>query len=321
VPADAQSTAYLLVGKEIYLKRKFISELRSKLFTDASSRDFNSRDFTARKDSLASFLDHLRSVPFLASKRMAVLWEIDRLLKADQEEMIEALERLPSTACLVLVSDETSIKKSRFLTELSAKVKLVACHTPFEKQLPGWIRAQAGQKSKDIQDKAIFLLIERAGSNLSNLDQALEQLAVFIEPRRTIAYEDVEKLLGKSVEADVFMLMDFIMNDEKPRVFQAVHELLQNGTKAFEIVGVLAGQLQRLHDAAELLRRGVPSAEIGVELRVHTFFLDKFLSQARRLSKEKCEKWLTALLDCDEVIKRGNLNDCLALDHMLLSGF
>ena len=126
-------SCFLLIGKERLLKKEFILDLRKKYFQDSSNESLNFSEWDASEGfSLDTALSFMRTAPFLADKRIAVIREIETLEEEDQKKLIAYLETSSPTAVLVLASEETGTKKKKFLQELQALSTLVACHPPFE---------------------------------------------------------------------------------------------------------------------------------------------------------------------------------------------
>ena len=309
---------YLLIGREDFLKREFLQDLRRRLFQNESSAGLNSKVFHSKTDSLNDLFDFLRTAPFLSEARMAVLRGAEDLSGQEKERLLSWLSSPPASGVLAIVSEEGSVKKDPFLKALSQKARLVACHPPFERDLQAWIDGRVKKSGLTIERGAIFLLIERAGRGLGHLNSALEQLAVYVHPRRSVTLKDVESLLGKSVQADTFELADTLLEKDAKAALGMIGSLLKEGTRAYEILAVLAGQLERLGRAAALSERGTPMADITGELKVHPFFAEKFARQVRRSSAAELRRLLQKLLACDEAVKTGQVSDRLALERFVL---
>ncbi len=313
-----KSALYLLLGKEEFLKQEFIQNLRNSLFPKASGLDLNYQEFHAGTQPLHLLLDFLQTAPFLSDKRLAILREVDELEDEERKTLLLFVERFPTSGVLVVVSNEGSVKKDDFLKQLSEKGTLVACHPPFERDLPRWIENRVKKYGKEVERGALPLLMERAGKDLASLDSALEQLTIYINDRRQILGKDIEALLGKSVEADVFRLVDVLLEKNTKAALEITGALLKEGTRAYEIVAVLAGQFDRMKTAQGLLREGRPEREVGSELRVHSFFLEKFIRQTQKIKGEEMAHIFRKLLECDESIKTSRLEDGLALERLIL---
>ncbi len=309
---------YLLYGKAEFLKKEFIRDLRRKFFPNEAQPGLNFQEFRVRTHALMEIFDFAQTAPFLSEKRLAVLWNLEESTDEERQFLLSFLDRLAATAVLVLSSEETSLKKSRFLSELAGKCRPVPCHPPFEKELPAWIKNASKRLGKEMTRGAALLLIDRIGKELAALYAAVEQLRLLVEPRPRIEAKDVEELFGSSLEADVFLLADKILEKNARGALEMIAALVTSGRTPFEILAVLAGQLDRIRRGARLLSRGKTAAEIAQGLKIHPFFLDKVMLQTRQLSEETSAFLFKRLLDCDESIKTGALNEDLALERMVL---
>ncbi len=309
---------YLLVGKEDFLKKEFIQNLQKSLFPKSQGLELNYQEFYAKEQPLSAVTGFLQTMPFLSEKRLALLWDIDDLPADEKDTLLVYAENPSPTGVLVLLSGESSAKKNSFLRELSTKASLVNCYTPFDRDLPPWIENHAKKLGKRIDRESISFLIEQRGSDLNQLHSALEQLALYIHPKDQITAKDVKALLGKSVEADVFSLVDTLLDKNAALSLEIVGTLLREGTRAFEIVATLAAQFDRLRKAGVLIREGASDETIGAELKVNSFYLKKFTRQARKVSGEEMAEIFRRLLNCDEAIKTSRLSDKMTLERLVI---
>lgn len=309
---------HLLFGKENFLKEEFIRSLKSRLFPGGQGADFNFQQFNFEQHSPVQMLDFLRTSPFLTEKRLAICEGLEELDGDDKKQLLAQLPGLPQTAVCVFLSEATNVKKDGFLTELALSCQTTACHVPFDRDLPGWVEARAKKHSAQVERQAALLLTEKTGKDLSNIDQALETLAVFIHPEKIIRKTHVENLLGRSVQSDVYSLADALLDRNLKLAFQEVTALLRDGAKAYEVVGVLAAQIERLKKIRHLMEEGRSGQDISALLKIHPFFLEKSLRQASKANGARLAAMLHELSDCDEAMKKGWLSDRLALEYLIL---
>ena len=311
------SSATLLIGKEHFLKKEFILALRQRLFPDGSNLKLNFQEFVAERDLFRSFLDFLLTTPFAADRRLAVWWGVDLLPKEEQERLAAFLEKLPSSSVCVLESEQTNAKRDAFLRKLAEKAKLVPCHTPFERDLPAWVESRAKKINSSIDRPAALFLIACAGADLARLDSALEQLSLFVHPKRIITLEDARALFQKKSHEDVFQLAEFLHDCRTDQALRVTDALFRHGTRAPEIIAALAGQLERWKKGARQLEAGRALSEIAQDLRVPAFFQDSFFTRLKKLSMERLQKLSEALLVCDESFKSGQMEERLALEKLI----
>ncbi len=312
-------SATLLIGKERFLKRENLLARRARLFPDDPAPGLNYQEFTAEDDPISSFLDFTGTVPFAAEHRLAVLWGVDLLEEEEKESLLAALKKMPSTTVCVFETEQTNAKKDPFLKALAEKARLVPCHTPFERDLPGWVETRSRKNNVRIDRQASLFLIACVGANLAELDSALEQLALFVHPRQNVALDDVKALFQKKSHEDVFHLAELVHDRRPAQALRVTDSLFREGTRTPEIVAALAGQLERRKRGARLLESGRALPEIAAELRVPQFFQDSFFTRLKKLSTEWLEAMTEGLLACDESFKSGQAEERLALEKFIWS--
>jgi len=310
--------AYLLYGKEAFLKREFVQKLRADFFPKKQDLELGFKRFEAPADSLGALIDFVGSPSFFSTKKLAVFSGIDNLESDDKERLLDYSNRVPPDAVLVLVSEESNLKKDNFLKRLSERAKPTPCHLPFDRDLPLWVEGRVRKAGKTIERDATALLIERVGKDAAALQSAVEQLTVYTHKETRISLKDTETLLGRSVQADVFGLIDALLEKKIRSALEILESLLKEGARIYEIVGAFSGQLERLGKIRALMDEGFPQDTIAEELRLHPFFAGKILKQAERISRVRLQKMTNNLLRCDEAVKTGKLSERFALQHFVL---
>lgn len=309
---------YLLYGKEEFLKNEFITTQKSRLFPKNENTDFNFEEFDLADAPLAKALDFVKTAPFLSEKRLAVIRGLEELDADEKRSFVTTIKNLPTTSIVIAVAAEGTPQKNSFLAELSEIGQATACHTPFDKDLPQWILDCAKKKTLVVQKDAVFLLIERFGKDLIEIDKSLDALSLFVHPRKDIQRSDVQQLVGYSAQADVYALVDAIMERNVKTAYRELQNLLKEGARAFEIIAAVAGQLERVKKASYLVESGRSAKDIGFDLKIHPFFLDKLLKQVSRMTRERISQALNSAAECDAAMKTGALTERLAIEYFVL---
>jgi DNA polymerase-3 subunit delta len=309
----------LLYGQERFLKDEALATLKAKLFRDPSERDLNFQAFDADEHPVSAVLDFLATAPFLASNRLAVLTNVDSLEEEELDRLVSSLGTLPASACLALETEETNLKRSPNVRALAEKAQAVACHPPFDKDLPAWIENRSKKKGLALERGAAASLGARVGADLATLDGALESLALYVHPRLAATLADVAALAPSNPEEDVFKLADRLLEGRKKEALGLVDGLYRSGSRAPEIVAALAGQLERCRKARAALEAGRSMLEVGEEMRVPRFFQAAFFQRLKNLSDRRLAELQKGLLDCDESFKTGRAEERVSVERFILS--
>jgi DNA polymerase III subunit delta len=307
---------YLLLGKEEFLKREALAEIRARELPSAGGFASDYEEFPSER-GIGPFLDFLRTSSFLGGKRLGVFMDLEGLEADAAIRLVEALKSLPEGSVAAVLSSETNVKRDAAVKALSEIAAVVACHPPFDNDWPNWTAARARKKGLALDRAGAERLVERAGKDAAAVSNAIESLLAYAHPAKTAGARDVEALFGRSLQADAFRLVDCVVERDAGAALRLSSALQEQGTRAAEIVAVLSGQFERLRKAVEYAAGGVSPEMIGERLKIHPFYLDKTLRQAKRLGREGAKKAYRGLLECDESIKTGKLPEGLALGKFL----
>lgn len=308
---------YLLVGRDRYLKREFIEGLRAKFFSKSADIASNFQEFPAGESPLGETFDFLRTAPFLAERRIAVLWQVEALDDEDREGFLSKAEGLPCTAILVLVAEEGTPKKDNFLRELSLKANLVSCYLPKQEKLPPWIRAHAEKKGLKISGDVCLFLAETIGEDAAAITRAVEQLALMVSPKSSAELKDATVLFGRPLKQSVFELVDVLLKKNAVIALRSFEILFEEGAEPLLMLPLLASQIDRLRRTRFLMDQGLAENEIAGRLKIHFFYLSDTLRQAALLSDERAGVLLAKLAACEENIKTGRVTQRPAFEFFV----
>jgi DNA polymerase-3 subunit delta len=108
----------------------------------------------------------------------------------------------------------------------------------YDSQLPEWVNQMVASHKLTIAPKALHLLVDHIGNDLSRLQNEVEKLAVNLAGRKNITEDDIEKYIGVSKDFNVFELLTAVAQRNTKRAFFINHHL--SGTKEFSIIPLLS---------------------------------------------------------------------------------
>ena len=193
---EPKSSIFLFIGEDSYLREKAIKDLKLSLLNNYS-RELDYEVFYGDEASAREILDVAATAPFLASKRLVVIKDFEKLSKEDTLRVITYLRKPSESTCLVLETKDDSVLKE--YDSITRYVNIKRFNTPIDQELSSWIRQFVTSHGKYIEEDAVKDLKELQGQNLSILTQELEKLITFIGERDRIKLDDVEAIVGGSL--------------------------------------------------------------------------------------------------------------------------
>ncbi len=283
-------------------------------------------------------LDQLRAVcetmPFLSERRLVI---VNGLLErfepkskssgqkkitpvANQQNEYKLLatyiSKIPDSTILVLIDGRLG-RNNPLFRALSARAEVKTFPLLRNTELRKWIQRRVIEEGGSISPGAVDLLVKLVGSNLWIMKSEINKLVLFSSGRR-IEEEDVKRVVSYAHQANVFAMVDAILEFKAGIAEQSLHQLLEGGAAPAYLLVMLLRQVRMIVRVKELRGQGKPEVEIQNKLGLTSeFALRKTLEQASRYSWERLKEVYHKLLETDLSIKTGKYGGELALNILI----
>lgn len=223
-------------------------------YVDPSLKDLSFSSFYAEETAPGAVVEEARTLPFLAERRVVLVRNANVYMnmasdkRSPVQPLLQFLEAPPETSLLVMVCPE--VNRIKPLYKLSEKNGVVIeCHQLGRVEYNDWIRDQAAKNGKTINSRAITLLVERVGTKMSDMNNALSLVCNFVQSGNTITEADVLAASADVAEATVWALTDAIAASDPAGALKELHELLAMNKSPDEILGILNWLLESTYRA------------------------------------------------------------------------
>jgi len=186
-----------------------------------SEASFNLTIFYGKDADWAAVVNACMRYPMFAGRQVVLLKE------AQQMRDIEKLEGyvdnpLASTIFVVSYKEKKVDGRSKLAKLLKQKAEMLSTKKMYDSQLPEWANQMVQQHGLTISQKALFLLVDHIGNDLSRIQNEIEKLAVNLGTRKNITEDDIENYIGVSKEFNVFELQDAIARKELSKAIRII---------------------------------------------------------------------------------------------------
>jgi DNA polymerase-3 subunit delta len=232
--------------------------------------------------------------PMFAEKQVVILKE------AQQMRDIEKLESyidnpLSSTIFVVSFKEKKVDGRSKLAKTLKSKGEMLSTKKMYDSQLPEWVNQMVASHKLTIAPKALHLLVDHIGNDLSRLQNEVEKLAVNLAGRKNITEDDIEKYIGVSKDFNVFELQDALGKRDLAKTIRIIHYFEAN-PKAAPIQMILPALYNYFSKVFMLYSLpNITEQSAAAALGVNPFFVKEYIATARRYDYEGIEKVLLLL--------------------------
>ena len=237
---------YVLHGEDSFSATEALRELLEAVGPE-DVRSSNVSELEAREFSVDKLAAAAMVVPFLADRRAVVVRGLMGTAEGSQRrggrqrqdgaqarpptELSALLGELPPTSDVVFFEGRLSPANPflKAVAEAGDGQVRVREFAPLRRDaLAAWVSERAAQKGGEIDRRTASMLAEQIGPNLWVMDSELEKLTIYCDGR-PIGEDDVKALVSSTKDANVFALVDAIMEHRTGAALNSMRQLLDEG--------------------------------------------------------------------------------------------
>ncbi len=232
----------------------------------------------------------------------------------DAEIIEKYLNNINKTTILIFIVHNEKIDSRKKITKLVTKNGKVI---EFNDEINIESFAKELLKDYKINYQNLKLLLDRVGNNPLIIQNEIEKLKLY-KDNKEISEEDIINVTTKTVDINIFKLIDSIVKKEKDTAIEIYHEMLKVNEEPIKIIIMLANQFRIMYQSKELLKKGYSEKDIASTLQIHPYRVKLAIQNSKAYDSKSLLKFLSDLADTDINIKSGKENKDLALELFIL---
>ncbi|OLP65519.1 hypothetical protein BACPU_16070 [Bacillus pumilus] len=317
---------YCLYGKETYLLQETATKLRQAV-VDEETKDFNFSVFDMEEVPLEQAVTDAETFPFMGERRLVVIKNPFFLTAEKKKEKIEHqlsvlesyLEQPAPYTILVLLAPYEKLDERKKITKLlKKKAAMVEAKELNPKETTDFTITLAKTEGKTITAEAAEQLVMLCGGSLSSIFQEIRKLSTYIGERVAIEVSDVNQLVARSLEQNIFELINQIVNRRRSEAMQMFYDLLKQNEEPIKILALISNQFRLILQTKYFAQQGYGQKQIASNLKVHPFRVKLAMDQARLFSEDELKRIVKDLSTIDYEMKTGKKDKQLLLELFLL---
>jgi len=268
--------------------------------------------------SISDVLDELRTMPFLADKRVVAVRGADDFI-SKHREILEGYFEKPSPTGILVMTVSTWDARTRLAKRLPTVGTLIEMEQPKRWELPSHLVQHAAERHKVKLDRdAAEMLVELIGEELAQLYNEIDKLVLFARGEKVIRLQHVESLVGRSHVYGAFEVIDAVVCGDAARAVTRLRHMFEEDREAeYSVVGAFAFHVRRMFNAKRLLEKRVSPDVIAKQLRVG-YNRNQFFAQLQRISLPQIASFLEELAAIDYATKTGQAHAPVAIEQLVL---
>lgn len=307
---------YIITTDDISAANEKIEQIKKSL-----SSEYDEVGYDIEEEGLYSLVDELTTVSLFDSLKFVVVKGAEAITKASEaplKELYSAMnDRNSENVLIFLFTKDTDYQKSekfknlrKYATYIDIRIKNIP--------LDQYAKNTFENDGYKITDQTLALLITYVDS-LSSLKRAIEILELYKAEEKKINSADVELMITKPLDNDVYQLMSAFLLNHTKEVFSIYKDLkIVSKIQPSFLVSLLINKFQEMYNVSILLKGGMSQNDIAALFNVSSGRAYYMVKNAKSSNLGKIKANLEDLVRLDSDIKSGKVKDSLGLELFFL---
>ena len=319
---------YLFYGEESYLKQVYADRLARACVTPGME-GFNHKKYDATDGApFSEVLDAAETMPAFGGYMCVVAcdYALDSLSASDKARLDAYLADPNENAVLLFWQDEVRVdpKKSAKWRGILEAVSKCGAAVAFDRldmpSLTKTLRDGAAKRGCALDAAQARYLAETVGNDLHRLLGELEKLCAYKQGGGEISKADIDAVVTRSLEANVFDLTRALSAGNCARALSVLEKLLQDKEKPELILGTIVGAYVDMYRVKLALEAGEQSTAPAkfFQYKGREFRLRNAARDANALPADALRRALDLCTAADRALKTGGAPASLVLERLLV---
>lgn len=304
---------YLLYGTDEYLIKKNIKKITEKIET------YNINEYDLMESNLKNILDDAFTISLFSNNRITIInnsyifTSATNKPKQDTKILEKYLTEKSENIIIFICNEEKLDSRKKIVSLIEKQGKLINCNkTNIQKE----VLDMFGNYKINMND--INFLIDRVGDNLYILEQEINKLKIYKDRNYDITKEDIINVTVKSIDIDIFHLIENIINKNKEKALESYYEMIKRGEEPIKIIVMLANQYRLIYQVKVLKNKRMSIYDMINILGKKKYPIELALAKSNNFTLEELINNLSKLADLDYNIKSGKVDKKLGLEMFIL---
>lgn len=293
---------YLITGTDELKRQTVLDRLRKRLEKECDL-SLNSDTFNGENAEGIDIVSACNTLPFASDIRLVQVNAVDKLKKADTDQVIAYIESPSPTTVLVLVASGVA-KNTRLYKAVSkiGKNAIIDCAPIKRNELPARVRAMATTHGIAITPAAANALIDAVGENTVALDSSLAKLALSHVGADPVTDSEVALIVPRSAQAKPWEFIDAFSERNATKCLALRQRL--DSTSPHVLLSMCVTRIRELVAAQSLYARGQGSA-LASYLKVPDWRVRNHARWAKGFTEQELRDALVSSMKAEQAMKSG----------------
>lgn len=303
----------------LYGTNKFLIDYSLKKIVNG----YDTEDYDLEEITIQDVLGYARELPMFSEHKYVVCDNSSFLssskckLEHNIDDLIDYINKpVSSTILIFIVRAEKLDSRKKVNTLLDKTSKVIECMEMSDNDIFKYTLSLFENNKVNVTDDIIMYLINRVNKDVNVLKNEVSKLCLL---GCDLTKDVIDDLVHESIDDNIFVFIDSIINNDKKKMFSIYEESIKNGLEPIQIIAMLSLEFRTIYQVRVLTKKGYLEKDIMSILGIYKIGRIKFAkNKAKNLSDERILGEIEKLADLDIRIKTGDIDKFIAFEQYLL---
>lgn len=292
------SPIYLLMGDEAYYIDQITDYIQNEIL-DESQKEFDMTVVYGKDTEMTTIVNAAKRYPMLSPYQVVIVKEAQMI--KDWETLQYYIQKPLSTTILVFAYKYgTPDKRKKWVLDISKTGVVFESQKLRDYEMSGWINKYLRTKNVTADEKAVVMLTDFLGTDLSKVVNEIDKL-LLTKPANTnrITPEHIEKNIGISKDFNIFELQTALINKDIVKANRIIRYFADN-KKSNPMVVVLSQLFNYFSNI--MLYHYLPDksqSAVASELKINPYFVKDYQKAAQTFGAWKTMNIISLIRETD----------------------
>lgn len=301
---------YLILGDQDYLSSQ-IKAAFVKMIPD-SERSMNIGSYDMEDTTISAAVEDAILVPFFGARRLVMInrpyfltgMRTKSKLDQDLDDFLEYLKHPEQSTVMVIFAPYDKLDSRKKITKALKKVAVtIEIGNLRENEIKQLVTDKVTGTGFKINRDALDRMVELTGGKLTTMMSDLPKLILYNNDTKVIDLDSVNGLVSKSMEQNVFDLVNSVLQKNPKQSMDIYHQLLLENDEPIRINAVLIQQFRLLLQVMILQKHGYSQGNLASTLKVHPYRVKLAMQTIKKFSYNQLREAYIGLVDTERQMK------------------
>lgn len=305
---------YVFLGNEINIIKKKIDSLVDELKID------NIIKYDYDSVSIEDILNEVNYVDLFNEKKLLIVsnFTFKKIKDKEEKALSNYINHMNDNIIILKCIDEKLDTKKELIKLIKDKCKVIELKKMDYKTLHEYVTKIFSDNNKKITYNQIKNILSLCENDTDSVLNEVNKLLLYKMDSDVITDEDIENVISKNSEKEMFKLNDAVMAHNIPNMLESTKTLVSSGVDEVVIIDYLSKQFRTLYQI-KVMSKDTGIQTITSRLSLNPFVTKKMLDVVGKFSEEKLLNIIYKLSDADISIKVEGLDKSKVLENFYLS--